>query len=112
MCSVSTAAPLTGSLLDSCTRLLLLLPAYPGGNQMSSQPPNHSVSVAGVVVDDQGRARLIQRRDNHHWEAPGGVLELGESIDDGLRREVREETGLDVEPVMLTGVYKNMKHGI
>jgi len=40
------------------------------------------------------------------------VLELGESIDDGLRREVREETGLDIEPNMLTGVYKNMKRGI
>jgi len=38
------------------------------------------------------------------------VLELGESIDDGLRREVREETGLDIEPTMLTGVY--MKRGI
>jgi 8-oxo-dGTP diphosphatase len=30
----------------------------------------------------------------------------------GLRREVREETGLDVEPVMLTGVYKNMNRGV
>jgi ADP-ribose pyrophosphatase YjhB (NUDIX family) len=70
------------------------------------------VSVAGVVVDDDGRALLIQRRDNHRWEPPGGVLELGESINDGLRREVREETGLEVEPVALTGVYKNMKRGI
>jgi ADP-ribose pyrophosphatase YjhB (NUDIX family) len=51
-------------------------------------------------------------RDNHRWEPPGGVLELGESIDDGLRREVREETGLDIEPEMLTGVYKNMKRGV
>jgi ADP-ribose pyrophosphatase YjhB (NUDIX family) len=65
-----------------------------------------------VIVDDDGRALLVQRRDNHHWEPPGGVLELGESIDDGLRREVREETGLDIEPTMLTGVYKNMKRGI
>jgi 8-oxo-dGTP diphosphatase len=79
---------------------------------VSTQLTGHSVSVAGVVVDDRGRALLIQRRDNHHWEPPGGVLELGESIDDGLRREVREETGLDVEPEMLTGVYKNMNHGI
>jgi len=79
---------------------------------MSSQPASHSVSVAGVIVDDHGRALLIQRRDNHRWEPPGGVLELGESIDDGLRREVREETGLDVEPIALTGVYKNMKRGI
>jgi 8-oxo-dGTP diphosphatase len=79
---------------------------------MSTEVAGHSVSVAGVVVDDHDRALLIQRRDNHRWEPPGGVLELGESIDDGLRREVREETGLDVEPVALTGVYKNMKRGI
>ena len=42
----------------------------------------------------------------------GGVLELGEIIHDGLRREVREGTGLDVEPDTLTGVYKNMPGGI
>ena len=79
---------------------------------MSTQPSRHSVSVAGVITDDHGRALLVQRRDNHRWEPPGGVLELGESIDDGLRREIREETGLEIEPVALTGVYKNMKHGI
>jgi 8-oxo-dGTP diphosphatase len=79
---------------------------------MSSQPPRHSVSVSGVITDDHGRALLIQRRDNHHWEPPGGVLELDEAIEDGLRREVREETGLDIEPDTLTGVYKNMNRGI
>ncbi len=72
----------------------------------------HSVSVAGVIVDGQGRALLIQRRDNGRWEPPGGVLELGEAITAGLRREVREETGLEVEPDRLTGVYKNMSRGI
>lgn len=74
--------------------------------------PRHSVSVAGVVVDDQGRALLIQRRDNGRWEAPGGVLEQDEDIVTGLRREVREETGLEVTPIALTGVYKNMPRGI
>jgi 8-oxo-dGTP diphosphatase len=74
--------------------------------------PRHSVSVAAVVVDDTGRALLIRRRDNGHWEPPGGVLELGEEISDGLRREVAEETGLQVEPSALTGVYKNMAQGI
>jgi 8-oxo-dGTP diphosphatase len=74
--------------------------------------PRHSVSVAGVITDDQGRTLLIQRRDNQRWEPPGGILELDESIEDGLRREVREETGLDVEPAGLTGVYKNMQRGI
>jgi 8-oxo-dGTP diphosphatase len=77
-----------------------------------SDQPRHSVSVAGVVVDDAGRALLIRRRDNGHWEPPGGVLELDEDIEDGLRREVREETGLAVEPSALTGVYKNINRGI
>jgi 8-oxo-dGTP diphosphatase len=79
---------------------------------MNTTPPRHSVSVAAIITDDHGRALLIQRRDNHNWEPPGGVLELSESIEDGLRREAREETGLDIEPIALTGVYKNMTRGI
>jgi 8-oxo-dGTP diphosphatase len=79
---------------------------------LDTQQPRHSVSVAGVITDDHGRALLIQRADNHRWEPPGGVLELDETIYDGLRREVREETGLDVEPVALSGVYKNITRGI
>jgi 8-oxo-dGTP diphosphatase len=68
--------------------------------------------VAAVITDDHDRALLIQRADNGHWEPPGGVLELGETIEDGLRREVLEETGLEIEPIALTGVYKNMTRGI
>jgi 8-oxo-dGTP diphosphatase len=74
--------------------------------------PRHSVSVAAVITNDRGQALLIQRRDNNRWEPPGGVLELEESVEDGLRREAREETGLTVEPDALTGVYKNMPRGI
>ncbi len=72
----------------------------------------HSVSVAGIIIDDANRALLIQRRDNARWEPPGGVLEHGERITDGLKREVLEETGLSVEPGALTGVYKNMPRDI
>ncbi|GAA1391480.1 NUDIX hydrolase [Catellatospora chokoriensis] len=74
--------------------------------------PRHSVSVAGVVTDDQGRVLVIQRRDNGAWQLPGGVLELTETVEDGMCREVLEETGLIVRPVRLTGVYKNMKLGV
>jgi ADP-ribose pyrophosphatase YjhB (NUDIX family) len=79
---------------------------------MDRSSAQHSVSVAGVIVDDQGRALLVRRRDNLHWEPPGGVLERDESIHIGVCREVHEETGLSVAPLRLTGVYKNMKRGI
>lgn len=79
---------------------------------MTSDGTRHSVSVAGVIIDERGRALLVQRRDNEHWEPPGGVLERGETIADGLQREIREETALTVEPVALTGVYKNMVRGV
>jgi 8-oxo-dGTP diphosphatase len=79
---------------------------------VSGEDTRHSVSVAGVVIDDDGRALVIQRRDNAHWEPPGGILERDERISEGLLREIREETGLIVEPVALTGVYKNMNRGI
>ena len=74
--------------------------------------PRHSVSVAAAIVNDDGRLLAIRRRDNGHWEPPGGVLELDETIEEGLVREVREETGLTVRPERLTGVYKNMERGI
>jgi ADP-ribose pyrophosphatase YjhB (NUDIX family) len=78
-----------------------------------SDTPRHSVSVAAAIFDDSGEnVLLIKRRDNGKWEPPGGVLELEESIEDGLRREVREETGAEIEVGSLTGVYKNMRRAI
>jgi ADP-ribose pyrophosphatase YjhB (NUDIX family) len=79
---------------------------------VTGEDTRHSVSVAGVVIDEDGRALVIRRRDNARWEPPGGILERDETITEGLLREVREETGLIVEPVALTGVYKNMSRGI
>ncbi len=77
-----------------------------------NEPPRHSVSVAAVIVNDADQVLAVERRDNGHWEPPGGVLELTESIEDGLLREVREETGLDVTIEALTGAYKNLPRGI
>lgn len=72
----------------------------------------HSVSVAGVVVDDRNRVLVIRRADNDQWQAPGGVLELGETFETGVAREVHEETGVTVAVEHLTGVYKNMPLGV
>jgi 8-oxo-dGTP diphosphatase len=77
-----------------------------------SDLPRHSVSVAAVAVDDNGRALLVQRRDNGRWEPPGGVLELDEPIEAGAEREALEETGVGVRVDQLTGVYKNMRLGV
>ncbi|WP_254711959.1 NUDIX hydrolase [Streptomyces sp. TRM64462] len=74
--------------------------------------PLHSVSVAGAVVRDDGRLLVIRRADNGAWELPGGVLELAETPEEGVVREVREETGIHVEVDELTGVYKNVARGI
>jgi 8-oxo-dGTP diphosphatase len=76
------------------------------------EPPRHSVSVAAIVADRRGRVLSIRRRDNGRWETPGGVLELSEEIQDGVAREVYEETGVTIEPIRLTGVYKNVEHAI
>jgi len=72
----------------------------------------HSVSVAGIVVREDDRVLVIKRDDNGNWEAPGGILELDESFESGVQREVLEETGLAVTVERLTGVYKNLTHGI
>ena len=75
-------------------------------------PPANSVvpSTTAVVTDDQDRIVLIRRRDNDLWALPGGGMELGESIVDAAVREVKEETGLDVEVTGLIGVYTNPRH--
>ena len=79
---------------------------------MAESSPRHSVSVAAAIVSQSGQVFAVRRRDNGHWEPPGGILELDETIQAGLIREVREETGLEVQLEALSGVYKNMRRGI
>jgi 8-oxo-dGTP diphosphatase len=77
-----------------------------------SDLPRRSVSVTGVVVREDGFILAIKRADDGRWVPPGGVLELNESPQDGVVREVYEETGAKVHPTRLTGVYKNMQLGV
>jgi mutator protein MutT len=76
---------------------------------MTSETPRHSVSVTGVVVrPEDGKVLVIKRADDGRWVPPGGVLELDETPEQCVVREVREETGIEAKPIRLTGVYKNM----
>ena len=67
-------------------------------------------SVVAIVRDDAGRVLLIHKTDNNLWALPGGGHEIGESIVDTVVREVKEETGYDVEVETITGTYTNPRH--
>lgn len=67
--------------------------------------PQFTIGVFGIIFDDQKRVLLCHRRDYDLWNLPGGSMENGESPWDGLIREVKEETGLDVENIKLAGIY-------
>ena len=60
-------------------------------------------------MDKENRLLAMRRRDTLRWEPPGGLLEPDEPLDESVRRTVWSETGLLVRPVILTGVYKDMR---
>lgn len=53
----------------------------------------YRTSVKALILDDEGRF-LLQRESNGKWEMPGGGLDHGETVEEGLRRELMEESGL------------------
>lgn len=67
-------------------------------------------SVVAIVQDGDGRILMIHKTDNDKWALPGGGHEIGESIADTVVREVKEETGYDVQVDAITGTYTNPRH--
>src|SRR5690349_8948823 len=70
-------------------------------------PATPFVGVGAIIIED-GQVLLIKRGHAPlagEWSIPGGVLEVGETLREAAIREVREETGLEVEPADLLGVY-------
>lgn len=65
---------------------------------------NFRIGVSALIFED-GRVLLARRRDIGWWNLPGGGMEIGETVEQALRREVLEETGLVVEIGQLVGVY-------
>ena len=69
--------------------------------------PRHIVAVMGLVTDPAGRVLLV-RAGRRGWEPPGGQVEQGEDLIAALKREIREESGCEVEVGKLVGVYSNV----
>lgn len=67
-------------------------------------------AASAIIENDQGQILLHRRRDNDSWALPGGTMEYGESIAETVKREVKEETGLEIEPISLVGVYTDPNH--
>jgi ADP-ribose pyrophosphatase YjhB (NUDIX family) len=76
------------------------------------KPNSLVVAVSVVIADENGNILLQRRTDNDLWGLPGGAMELGESIGQAVVRETKEETGLDVEPTGLIGIYSDPGHVI
>jgi mutator protein MutT len=66
--------------------------------------------AAAIVFDDQKRILLQRRTDNGDWGLPGGAIDIGETAEQAVIREVKEETGYDVSVIRLIGVYSDPKY--
>jgi ADP-ribose pyrophosphatase YjhB (NUDIX family) len=67
-------------------------------------------SASAIVLNEEGKILLQLRSDTHVWALPGGAMEIGETIGQTAVRETKEETGLDIEPEYIVGIYTNPHH--
>ncbi|MDR4936587.1 NUDIX hydrolase [Rossellomorea marisflavi] len=71
------------------------------------QMPVHIVAAGGFVTNEKDEILLVKTRRDAHWVFPGGQIEVGENLIDGVIREVKEESGMDVTVSHLVGVFSN-----
>jgi ADP-ribose pyrophosphatase YjhB (NUDIX family) len=67
---------------------------------------------SALVVDATGAVLMQRRSDSGNWALPGGVMEIGETLEQCVVRETKEETGLDIDITGLLGIYTDPEHVI
>jgi 8-oxo-dGTP diphosphatase len=80
----------------------------------SREYPDRPVMGVGGVIIDRGRTVLIRRGTEPllgEWSIPGGTIEIGESLEEAVRRELREETGLEVRILDLIELFDRIYFG-
>jgi ADP-ribose pyrophosphatase YjhB (NUDIX family) len=78
---------------------------------VADSAPKHIVAASALIRNERGEIALV-RTERRGWELPGGQIELGETLTDGLRREIMEECGLSVELGRLLHVRSNLSTSI
>ena len=75
--------------------------------------PKRPIVGIGALIFDRDRILMAQRGKEPlkgWWSLPGGALEIGERLADGVRREVREETGLEIRPLGVLEIFERIMH--
>lgn len=73
--------------------------------------PTRPFLGVGALIFESGKLLIVERAGEPfkgYWSLPGGILETGEKLGEGVRREVREETGLEVEPLSVFEVFERI----
>lgn len=71
------------------------------------QFPTHIVAVDGIIENNNNEILLVKHRHHGVWTVPGGQVEVGENLIDALKREIKEETGINIDVNKLICVSSN-----
>lgn len=83
----------------------------PGGQLTSREYPDRPLLGVGAIIVRDSRVLLVRRGNpplQGEWSIPGGLVETGETTREAVVREIREETGLKIEPVSLVEVFERI----
>lgn len=80
-------------------------------SEESRRYPSRPFLGIGALIFNDAKLLLVERGNEPlkgYWSLPGGIVEAGEKLEEGVRREVLEETGLEVEPISIFEVFERI----